>query len=233
MKDDYDFSSGLFYSVQEKGCVLGFLNFRSPGGDRHISLEPVKDGAFECSRLRWRMDIEGVPLDAAMLVDGKPPGEMTGLPPASRLAVDLGGVHLWLRFPRAVFGESEPQLVVERDDGRLLVSLDLHRSAQPETVRWADVQRAWAVVEVVMEEAAGSLAEFSLRCALGRFEHRQEGAAERVIWQSPAGRLWLDAGTGIAEAAQQNHLYRAGVRSGPVPYERLSEELLVAAEKAG
>jgi len=226
IKDDYDFSSGLFYSVQEKGSALGFLNFRSPGGDRHIGLDPVTDGAFECSRLRWRIDLEGVPENAALLVDGKPPASLTGLPPASRLAIDLGGVHLWLRFQRSVFGESKPALSIERNGARMTVSLDLHRSEQPETLRWADVKQAWAVFAIAMEEAEGSLADFSLRCAHGRFEHRPLASAERVIWQSPAGRLWLDGGSKIATLKKQHRAYRAGIRSGPVPYERLSEERL-------
>ena len=50
--------------------------------------------------------------------------------------------------------------------------------------------------------------------------------AGSVIWHSPAGRLWLDGAVRIADVAAQNRVYRAGIRSAPVPYERLSEELL-------
>jgi hypothetical protein len=41
LKDDYDFASGLLYATQEKSYVLGVATFRSPGGDKHPSLDPV------------------------------------------------------------------------------------------------------------------------------------------------------------------------------------------------
>jgi hypothetical protein len=226
MKDDYDFSSALFFSVQERNCVLGFLNFRSPGGDKHVSLDPVKDGVFECSRLRWRVDLEGVADDAAMIVDGKPAGMGAEVLAGARIALELGGVYLWLRFPRSVFGAGTPGLSLAKEDGRLTVSLDLHRSEQPVPVSWEAVKEAWATVAMVMEEATGSLDEFSRKCAAGRFEEGDVDEGVRAIWHSPAGRLWLQGATGIAKVDEQNAVYRAGIGSGPVPEVRLSDERL-------
>ncbi len=226
MKDDYDFSSGLFYSVQEQNCVLGFLNFRSPGGDKHISLDPVKDGVFECSRLRWRADIAGAPAEPDLIVDGRPGALGSELPAGSRIAVDLGGAYLWMRFPRAVFGSGEPSLTLAREEGLLTISLDLHRSANPEAVSWARVNTAWAALALVMAPAEGALTAFSRRCAEGRFEHRETEQGVRVIWHSPAGRLWLQAGSTVAPVSAQDGAYRAGIRSAPVPYVRLSDKRL-------
>ena len=228
LKDDYDFASGLFHSVQERGCVLGLLSFRSPGGDRHISLDPIKDGAFECARLRLRVDLTGVDNGARMLIDGKSAAApLRDLPPGSRVAIDLGGAYAWLLFPRAVFGASKPRLSIEPEDGLLAVSLDLKRADAPQTVRWTEVGTAWATFSLVMEAAEGTLEEFSLRCAMGSFEQRDVGYDLRVIWRSPAGRLWLQGLPRVATVKEHNRAFRAGIRSAGVPVVRLSDEKLV------
>jgi hypothetical protein len=59
LKDDYDFASALFFSVQERNYVLALVNFQSPGGDRHPSLDPVRDGEFTARRLRLRLETSG------------------------------------------------------------------------------------------------------------------------------------------------------------------------------
>lgn len=227
IKDDYDFASGLFSSVQEKGCVLALANFRSPGGDRHVSLEPVKDGAFECRRLRLRADLAGVAEGAAILVDGKPAKiPAADLPPRARVAVDLGGAYLWLRFPMARFGKTEPKLSLAREEGLLTVSLDFHRSEMPAVVRWSEVAEAWAALSLVVGPARDTLDDFSRECAMGSVEARQGENVVRIIWTSPAGRLWLDGATAIGPVERQRSRYQAGIGSGPVPYERLSDERL-------
>ncbi len=48
IKDGYDFASAIFHSVQERGRVLALIGFRDPGGDRHITLDPIRGGRFEC-----------------------------------------------------------------------------------------------------------------------------------------------------------------------------------------
>ena len=225
LKDDYDFSSGLFHSVQEKGSVLGLINFRWPGGDRHPGLEPIENGAFECSRLRVRADLAVIPDHVRLLLDGKESSlPATDLLPGSRVAIDLNGAYLWMRFPRAAFGDSKPRLSIEPGDGLLTVSLDLHRSASPKTIRWDEVRTAWAALNLVLESAAGTLEDFSLRCSMGHLEPRESGGKIRLIWRSPEGRLWLEGLTGIAVIEEHSRAYRAGIRSGPVPYIRLSDK---------
>jgi hypothetical protein len=226
IKDDYDFSSGLFYSVQERNCVLGVINFRSPGGDKHISLDPVPDGRFSCSRLRVRADLAGVPEGAAVRVRGgrvSLPHEDEGDAP---VAVDLGGVYLWLRFPVGEFGGRKPRLSVAREENLLAVSLDLHRSEAAEVIEWARVGKAWAAVLVAMQAASGSLEEWEKRLAAPgvRTEARSAGTAVRVAWNSPAGQLWVDAGCAVAPVERQNELFREYAGARPVPVIRLSEE---------
>ena len=219
LTDGQDVGEALFTSVQEGNCVLGFVNFR----------RDEAGGELRGRRLRVRFDIAGVSPPVRILAGGKVADlPLADLHPATRLAFDLGGVYLWLRFPRAVFGGESPRLSVEFEDGLLAVSLDLLRITRAETVRWEDVKEAWAALTLVMAAAEGTLEDFNFRCSLGRCEFRPLGDLIRAIWRSPAGRVWMDAGRNAAPAAEQYGRYRAGVRSGPVPYERLNEEPLAA-----
>ncbi|HBY60911.1 MAG TPA: hypothetical protein DEH78_13900, partial [Solibacterales bacterium] len=59
VKDDYDFSSALIYTVQAGPFVLGLVNFRTPGGDRHISLDPIANGTFAAKSLRLTLEVQG------------------------------------------------------------------------------------------------------------------------------------------------------------------------------
>lgn len=59
MKDDYDFSSARIYSVQHENRILGVVNFQSPGGDKHISLDPIAEGRFQARSLRIQVDLSG------------------------------------------------------------------------------------------------------------------------------------------------------------------------------
>ncbi len=54
LHDFFDFSSASFYSVQDKNKVLAGVNFITNGGDKHISIDQIKDGQFKASDLRLR-----------------------------------------------------------------------------------------------------------------------------------------------------------------------------------
>ena len=134
MHDDYDFASALFYSVQDKENVAGAINFRTPGGDKHPSLDPVKDGAFAASRIAVHCELAGVPYDAERLADGISVGVGAKLRPQARLAIELGGLHLHLQFVGAAFADDQATLSLTREKNLLVISLDL--LAKPRTVRW-------------------------------------------------------------------------------------------------
>ena len=219
LADGRDLNEAVFTSIQERNCVLAFVNF-SGGPEQEL----------RCRRLRVRLDVAGAKTPVQLLAGGKKAEvPVSGLHSGTRLAMDLGGIYLWLRFPRAAFGDGEPRLSVEREDGLLAVSLDLLRSGTPKAVRWADLGEAWAALSLVVEEAEGALYDFNLKCSLGRcwFEPREE--TMRAVWRSPAGRLWMDGGRRPAPLHEQYGRYRAGIRSAPVEYVRLSEERLAPA----
>ncbi|AOW09017.1 hypothetical protein [Flavobacterium gilvum] len=56
LHDFYDFSSASFYSAQDKNKVLAGINFITNGGDKHISIDRIKNGQFKASDLRLRFE---------------------------------------------------------------------------------------------------------------------------------------------------------------------------------
>lgn len=56
LHDFYDFSSADFYSMQRKNRVLAAISFATGGGDKHISIDKIKDGRFQAEDLRLRFE---------------------------------------------------------------------------------------------------------------------------------------------------------------------------------
>lgn len=212
VKDDYDFTSALFYSVQEKNYVLGLVNFRTPGGDKHPSLDPVPETGFSASRLRLCLDIAGANADAQVLADDQ------------RVAVDLGGAKLWFGCRKAVFGDAKPRLSTARENGNLVISVDLLPGAEQRQIRWSEVPEAYVLFTLAMEGRAGSLEKFDRACAQIPFEGAPE--AGRVSWRTPVAKLALTGGTAVRAVAGQDRAFTEWVDDKSVPLVRLSEERL-------
>lgn len=60
LHDDYDFSSATFFSQQKENKVLAAIGFISNGGDKHISIDRLKDGKFRAKDLRLRFEFGNV-----------------------------------------------------------------------------------------------------------------------------------------------------------------------------
>lgn len=56
LHDFYDFSSASFYSQQKENSLLAGINFILNGGDKHISIDRIKDGKFKAKDLRLRFE---------------------------------------------------------------------------------------------------------------------------------------------------------------------------------
>lgn len=220
IKDDYDFASALLYTVQERGRILGLVNFRSPGGDKHPGLDPVQNGEFKASRLRLVAEISGAP-KAEVLAGGERAGARGAkLPLTTRLALDLPGAKLWMQARSAVFGVHEPSLSLSSENGVLSISFDL--LSKPGTVRWRDMEAAYLAFTLSMEGAAGSLKAFDERCARLRFQERRAGPTIQLEW----AELGLHGATNVNTVAEQDRAFAEFLNGEPVPAVRLSEEKL-------
>jgi hypothetical protein len=167
VKDDYDFSSGLLYSVQDRGWLLGVVTFQTDGGDKHPSIDRVKNGEFTGSRFRLRFDIGGLTATPRVLQDG------TG--PNSRLALELGGVNLVIQIRKAAMAKFEPRLTWSREDKVFAISFDWFPAApEPRTIRFKDIGPAYAVLTMAMSGAELGLSDLDAAFAKREYESRDD-----------------------------------------------------------
>jgi hypothetical protein len=201
LKDDYDFASALLYSAQERGWVLGLVNFRSEGGDRHPGLDRVQGGAFTAARLRLRFDLAGVPLEAVRVA-------------GNEATIAAGPATIRIAAPASSFNGRAGRLSAARESGVTTLSLDLMREERPRPVRWSELGEAFAAFTLAFGEAGGEL----------RRDVR-DGVA-RLRWKTPGGELCLAAATRVAPLEDQNRVYEGLLDGSPIPFVRLSEERL-------
>jgi hypothetical protein len=201
LKDDYDFSSALLYSVQSRNYVLGLITFRSPGGDRHISLDPITDGQFDAQRLRVRLDFGGATSITRMLAGGTEA--------YMELTEDL---RLAIQFREAAFGAERAAATHETEDGIFTLSLDLIR--RKKTIRWADLKQAYVLFTLVIERTSDSLEDWRERIAGTHFADWQ--------WQTPAGRLGIRGLTRVATVGEHDRAFREQIDGRDVPIVRLA-----------
>lgn len=200
MHDDYDFSSALLYATQERNRVLGLVTFRNPGGDKHPSLDPIRDGQFQAASLRLRLDIAD-PQARARLVD------------SSLALVERPGLRLAFHLRQGAFGSHRPVLRIGEEEGRLAVIVDLLRAEQPVVARWAEADPAYVVFTLTInEEPEGD--EFQARSEAGRIHLR---------W----GELEMSGAIRPGPIEQQQAAFSESRSGKPVPAVRLSEESLV------
>ena len=227
LKDDYDFASGLFYSVQERNYVLGLASFMSPGGDKHPSLDPIRDGSFMARRLRLRVDLAGArPQDVR--INGKRQGSWQGRWPwDSELLVDLGGLLFYFR-PRAVrLGNHVAHLELAVEDGIHTISLDWFHSDEPIRVRWSETGPAYAAFTLAVAAPPARLDDLRRQWARAPFSARElPDRTVALTWTTPVGRLGLQAWMLPGPVAEHNRRFLDLLDGKPIPFTRLSEERL-------
>lgn len=200
MHDDYDFASALLYATQERNLVLGLVNFRTPGGDKHPSLDMIRDGVFQASSLRLRLDIADP--QARIRINGK--GEAL---------VERPGIRILFHLREGAFGERSPALRLGREEGRDALIVDLLQAEAPVEVRWAEIGRAYLVFTLAIN-LAGKAPEYESRLEDGRIQAR---------W----GELELAGAAGPGPIEKQNAAFSEWRRGRPVPGVRLGAERLL------
>lgn len=200
MHDDYDFASALLYATQERNRVLGLVNFRSPGGDKHVSIDMIRDGEFFALSLRLRLDVS----------DPQATLRITG----SRIAViERPGIRLTFQIREGVFGGRQPILRIAEEEGRPAVIVDLLKSEQPVRVRWAEIPNAYLVFTLAI----------NARDDAAPFESRTEEGRIMLSW----GDLEMTGAITTAPIETQNAAFSESRAGRPVPATRLSDEPLI------
>lgn len=203
VKDGYDFSSALFHSVQQQGRLLGAVSFRSPGGDRHISLDPIRDGQFECGRLFAELDFDGLPQGFTHQLEN---GTFT---------LQSSALNARFQLLDARFGAHRPQLKITAGPSSLTATFDFKPAAAPRLVRWAALPLACAAFALELAEPGQPFSPGAPRCAL-------LSGALSLQW----GSLSLTALARVATAPAHAAAFSASIAGAPAPAPRLSQEKL-------
>lgn len=214
IKDGYDFSSALLFSVQKAGYVLGVINFRNPGGDRHISLDPIRNGEFRSGRLFAEFDFEG--FEAGWKYEFRD----------DVLTLATPALSAWLHVRDGRFGGRELRRRVTSGANSVVLTADLLPESGPHAVRWSDVGEAWAVFTLALGDPAEESEEFMRACRESHFRLEREQGVLRAAWSTPAGRLELEAGAGPAPVEAQTARFRERIDGQPVAPARISEARL-------
>lgn len=248
MKDDYDFSSALFFSVQHENTVLGVVNFRNPGGDKHISLDPIENGRFHATSLRLQLDITAEALPTPSFGESGAATKGSGalyLFPAGKDQV----LHLSVLALR--FGDEEMGTATcVAGDTNSTVNIELLRGpgkpATARTIDWATVREGFVVISLGLRHLGPEQSEaLDLARDSGSMQaikdvmppapwyrggtasyFRQSGLVE-ASWDNGTSQLSLVAGGTVVAADEQQRRFDGGrIRNAPVPLLRLSEERL-------
>jgi hypothetical protein len=140
LHDGYDFAAGQIFSAQQKGRVLAAVVFATDGGDTHVSLDRLKDGAFLARDLRLRFELGG----AAGVLRPEPPDSLD-----DPVMLDLGGLRLSIFVSHASFGEGSGRWETGQADGKAWLDVVL-LSGEEREVHLSDLKRAAIGVGVAL-----------------------------------------------------------------------------------
>jgi hypothetical protein len=214
VKDGYDFASALLYSVQRRGWLAGLVAFRDPGGDRHPSLDPVKNGEFRCGRLFLEIDFEGQ-TEQFRCEQREGVVEVASPRIQARLAVRGGRL-----------GPFEPQVHLTRGSQSAVATIDLLPVGEPHTVRWAAMRQAWLAFTLALAGPEVAESEFDRAFRSASYTQQQQSGRLRLAWATPVGQLSLQGPTGVGPIEKQNALFEERIDGHVPPAPRLSEERL-------
>ncbi len=228
LKDDYDFSSALFYSVQSDGAVLGQVGFRSDGGDRHISLDPIRNQTFTLSRMVVQLSFDVWDNQWRLYSGGQ---DVTfhsgGLSLISPILIDAGPIQLAVRFLAPQFGSYEPHLRFTKGPKTAALELTLMSSPRPITLNWSDVHSAGCGIALFMTNGDTKRLAETANLEGERLTVEKQELFSNTRWASPKGLLTLTAATAVRPGDFMDQQFRSSIDGKPVPMTRLSDVLLL------
>ncbi|MEM2514136.1 MAG: hypothetical protein QXR45_10940 [Candidatus Bathyarchaeia archaeon] len=224
IKDDFDFASANIFTVQDGPHVLAIVNFSFLGGDRHPSLDIIKDGVFEAKCLKATFTLSGAPKDLQVLCNG----ERVDLPYTfkigDRLSMDLDGVYLGIIFPGACFGEHPLRGEIKRNENEAECSIILLDRHEPERISWRNIRKAFVAIALTMSSDYNSLEEFDEIYGSWSLLLKEKDPRLHLTWKTPRGKLYLSSLSSIRTFAEHLSFYSALINRRPIPIVRLSGE---------
>ena len=227
IKDDYDFTSALLYSAQNQGSVLGSIRFRSDGGDKHPSLDRIKNETFSLSEMRVELFFGQWQSSYRIMVDGEPmePHEFS-VAAASRIAIDTGTVKILFKTRNARFLKPATQLHFARKADDATLSVELMKVPTPQLVHWPDFADAGCDFTLWMDDSAASLEKLDAAFAAMQFNESSVASVRETTWNSTDGELGVKSATRVQPIAKMDESYEARLDGKPYPFVRLERAVV-------
>jgi hypothetical protein len=224
MKDDYEFSSALFYAAQDQGYVLGSIRFRSDGGDKHPSLDPIKNGTITLRRMRVQLLFEGWKPEHLILVDGKPRREEAfAVPATSRLAISTGGVSFIFQAHDPRFLDQARYLHFNTEKGDATISVDLMETKEPAAVRLADLVSPGCDFTFQIDDSGVPLESLDSRFAGYQYVRNSISDLRSTLWKTHATTLSVTTSTLVQPLTKHDQSFDLSIDNKPYPFLRLGD----------
>ncbi len=198
LHDGYDYSSAMFFSVQDKGDVLAAVNFATDRGDTHPSLDRLKNASIRARDFRLRFLVES------------PPESFT---PPSRFQIgevcrlDLGSVVLELCVPYAAFGDLPITTKMGRDEKSAWLDIILYHGEERE-ISFPSLKEAIVSFALRMQSASDVKARKPMSSSSVVAELRDDNLS--VVWRRDEGKLLA---LEVSSAPERQRALRATARA--------------------
>ena len=202
VKDGYDFASALLWTVQANGCVLGLVNFRSPGGDRHPTLDPIKSGEFKCGRVFLELSIEGLEQGFNFRKEGDA-GQVAG-----------AGIYAGFHLRGGRFDSRDLHAEGSSSKRSATFTVDFKSPERPGVVRWASTGEAWAVFTLAI--SASPLDPRDWPCKV-----EQNAGTIHAKWDTAFGLLELRGLSKVGTIDEHGKTFNEKIKGQDVPIVRL------------
>jgi len=147
LHDFFDFSSASFYSVQDKNKVLAGINFVTNGGDKHLSIDRIKNGQFKASDLRLRFEFDAVTSISNLQLP------TSILEPFTFVA---GGLAFNIHPYKMEFGDFKGKWETGKDDKKAWIDFVIY-SGDSKNFNLTEINSAVLVFTLTIDETVGSL----------------------------------------------------------------------------
>lgn len=138
--DGFDYSSADFHSIQDKGRVLGNVNFSIDRGDTHVSLDTIKDASISAEDLRLSFEFTGNSQEIKY--------EKTEY----GVDFDINGTKVKINTYLKFFGDDEPAEEISVSDGKVTYSVIFYRGER-KTIQFTKLEKAFVGFTVEMGAA--------------------------------------------------------------------------------
>ena len=119
----YDYASANIFCAQDSNNVLGAINFTTNGGDRHVTIDVIKDATIKATDLRLRFEFTG---DLGSI-------NFNTTDPKNRLVQGSSGkVNFRIELPVVKFGDYSGTLSTGGDDKNKWIDLVIYSGTEKE-----------------------------------------------------------------------------------------------------